>query len=49
MKAVVIQGQGKADVVSDKPKPKLRPGYMIVKTVCVALNPSEFSGPISKT
>ena len=41
MKAVVMQSPGKAVVVSDKPKPKLRPGYMIVKTVCVALNPSE--------
>ena len=40
MKAIVIQGPGEAQLVSDCPVPKLRDGYVKVKTVAVALNPT---------
>ena len=41
-KAVVIQGPGKAELVSDRPLPQLRDGYILVKTVAVAINPTDW-------
>ena len=41
-KAIVIQSQGKAELVSDRPLPALRDGYILVKTVAVALNPTDW-------
>ena len=41
-KAVVIQGPKKAAVVSDRPIPKLRDHYILVKTAAVALNPTDW-------
>ncbi|KAH7065377.1 chaperonin 10-like protein [Macrophomina phaseolina] len=41
MKAIKIQEQGKAAVV-DAPVPKLRPDRILVKTVAVALNPTDW-------
>jgi len=40
MKAIVIQGLGDAQLVNDRPAPKLRDDYIKVKTVAVALNPT---------
>ena len=51
MKALVMQGDKKASVVSDRPLPKARPKYVGVKVNCVALNPTDwkhvdfFNGP----
>lgn len=42
MKAVVMQGDKKAALVSDRPEPKLRPDYMLVRTQAVALNPTDW-------
>ncbi|MCJ1252152.1 hypothetical protein MMC30_009390 [Trapelia coarctata] len=42
MKAIVIQGPGDAQLVGDCPVPKLRDGYLKVKTVAVALNPTDW-------
>jgi NADPH:quinone reductase-like Zn-dependent oxidoreductase len=41
-KAVVIQGLGKAKVVADAPIPKPEKDFIKVKTVSVALNPSDW-------
>lgn len=41
-KAVVIQGPKEAKLVTDRPIPKLRDGYILVKTVAVALNPTDW-------
>lgn len=41
MKAIKIQGQGKASVV-DTPVPQLRPGTVLVKPVALALNPTDW-------
>ncbi|KAB8078305.1 chaperonin 10-like protein [Aspergillus leporis] len=41
-KAVVITAPEKASVVSDRPIPKLRDDYILVKTVAVALNPTDW-------
>lgn len=41
MKALVIQGPAEA-VVQDVPVPKLKPDYVKVKVVAVALNPSMY-------
>lgn len=41
MKAIKIQGQGKASVV-DTPIPQLRPGTVLVKPVALALNPTDW-------
>ncbi|KAF2089272.1 putative zinc-binding oxidoreductase ToxD [Saccharata proteae CBS 121410] len=41
MKVVKIQSQGKAAVV-EAPLPKLRPSYILVKNVAVALNPTDW-------
>jgi NADPH:quinone reductase-like Zn-dependent oxidoreductase len=41
MKAIVINGKH-ASVVTDRPTPKLRPDYILVKPVAVALNPTDW-------
>jgi NADPH:quinone reductase-like Zn-dependent oxidoreductase len=41
MKAVVIDGK-EARLVHDRPLPKLRPDYVLVKPVAVALNPTDW-------
>lgn len=41
-KAVVIQGPGRAELVSDHTLPELRDGYILVKTVAVAINPTDW-------
>lgn len=41
-RAILIQGPGDAQVVSDAPMPKLRDSYLIVKTKAVALNPTDW-------
>ena len=42
MRALVMQGAKKASVVSDRPLPKLRPGYLLVKVASIALNPTDW-------
>lgn len=41
-KAVVLQGGQSVTVVNDRPIPKLRDGYMLVKVAAVALNPADW-------
>ena len=45
MKAITIRGSGIDDqveaVLDIRPLPKLRPGYLLVKVVAVAINPSD--------
>ncbi|KAF7505602.1 hypothetical protein GJ744_000611 [Endocarpon pusillum] len=41
-KAVVIQAPKQVAVVTDRPLPKLRPGYLLVKVCAVALNPIDW-------
>lgn len=41
-KAIVMTGPGAATVVPDRPIPKLRDGFVLVKTVAVALNPTDW-------
>lgn len=41
-KAIVLQGGNEVKVVTDRPLPKLRDGYLLVKTVAVALNPTDW-------
>lgn len=41
-KAIVIEAPGVAKLVTDRPIPKLRDGYVLVKTVAVALNPADW-------
>lgn len=41
-KAIVIQGPKDAKLVTDRPIPQLRPGYILVKTHSVALNPTDW-------
>jgi NADPH:quinone reductase-like Zn-dependent oxidoreductase len=41
-KAVVCFGPGDAQVVADRPVPALRDGFILVKTVAVALNPTDW-------
>ena len=41
-RALVIQAPGVGAVVSNAPIPKLRPGFLKVKTVVVALNPTDW-------
>ena len=41
-KAVVMQGSKRISVVTDRPLPRLRPGYIGVKVKCVALNPTDW-------
>lgn len=43
MKAIVMQGEpGKASLETDRPAPKLRPGYVLVDVKAVALNPTDW-------
>ncbi|KAH8887199.1 zinc-binding oxidoreductase alcohol dehydrogenase [Thozetella sp. PMI_491] len=43
MKAIVHQGEpGKASLVTDRPYPRLRPGYVLVDVKAVALNPTDW-------
>ncbi|KAM0335027.1 hypothetical protein ACHAQA_000061 [Verticillium albo-atrum] len=42
MKAIVVTSPGKGSLVSDRPLPKPRDEYMLVKTVSVALNPTDW-------
>lgn len=43
MKAIVINPKNKdASLIRDRPFPKLRPDYILVKTVAVALNPTDW-------
>ena len=43
MKAIVLTGRpGTATLVNDRPKPRLRPGYILVETKAVALNPADW-------
>ncbi|KAH8702484.1 putative alcohol dehydrogenase [Talaromyces proteolyticus] len=44
MKAVVYKNPKQATLVSDRPLPKLRDGYILVKTETVALNPTDWKG-----
>ncbi|KAK9312194.1 chaperonin 10-like protein [Lipomyces starkeyi] len=41
-KAIVIQGPKEAKLVHDHPLPKLRDDYILVQTVAVALNPTDW-------
>ena len=41
MKAVKMVATGKAEV-QEVPVPKLRPDYVLVKTKCIALNPTDW-------
>lgn len=41
-KALVITGPGTAAVVNDRPIPALRDDYLLIKTVSVALNPTDW-------
>ena len=41
-KAIVIQSRGDARLVSDAPIPKLRDDYILVQTVAVAINPTDW-------
>ena len=42
MKALVMQGDKRAAIVTDRPLPKPRPGYVHVKVNHVALNPTDW-------
>lgn len=43
MKAIVLQGEpGKASLVTDRPSPKPRSGYVLVDVKAVALNPTDW-------
>lgn len=42
MKAIILQGNKEAGLVTDRPEPQLRPGYVLVKTKAVALNPTDW-------
>ncbi|KAJ5925523.1 Protein TOXD [Penicillium verhagenii] len=41
-KAVVVTEPGKAELVTDRPIPTLRDDYLLVKTVAVGLNPTDW-------
>jgi NADPH:quinone reductase-like Zn-dependent oxidoreductase len=50
MKAIVLQGEpGKASLVTDRPYPKPRPGYVLVDVKALALNPTDGSTLIFST
>lgn len=42
MKAIKVQSQGKASIVSDAPVPKPRDDYLLVKVHAVGLNPTDW-------
>lgn len=53
-KAIVIKSRGNASLVSDAPVPRLRDDYILVKTVAVAINPTNWQhidgeGPVGGT
>lgn len=42
-KAIVLQGEpGQAKLVTDRPLPRHRPGYLLVDVKAVALNPTDW-------
>ena len=41
-RAVIVQSKGKASLVSDHSIPLLRPDTVLVKAICVALNPHDW-------
>lgn len=41
-KAIEIQGPGDAQYITDRRLPQLRPGYILIKTHAVALNPTDW-------
>lgn len=41
MKAITVENVGGPVAIHDRPLPKLRPGYMLVKTAAVAMNPAD--------
>ena len=41
-RAIKIQGPKDAQLVKDSPLPKLRDDYILIKTVAVALNPTDW-------
>lgn len=41
-KALQIKGTGRVELVTDAPFPKLRDDYILIKTVAVALNPTDW-------
>jgi len=41
-KAIVIKSRGNAHLISDAPIPKLRDDYILVKTIAVAINPTDW-------
>lgn len=41
-KAIIMVSPGVASLVRDRPIPRLRDGYILVKTVAVALNPTDW-------
>lgn len=41
-KAIVLQGGTSAALVTDRPIPRLRPGYVLVDVKAVALNPTDW-------
>lgn len=43
MKAIVLQGEpGKASLITHRPYPKPRPGYVLVDVKAIALNPTDW-------
>lgn len=42
MKAVIMQPNNTASLVTDRPTPSLRPTYLLVRTKAVALNPTDY-------
>ena len=41
-RAVIVRNRGKASLVSDRSIPVLRPDTVLVKAICVALNPHDW-------
>lgn len=41
MKAITVEAKGGPAIIHDRPMPTLRPSYMIVKVIAVALNPAD--------
>lgn len=41
-KAIQVEGPGKAQLVNNRPIPRLRDDYILVKTAAVALNPTDW-------
>jgi NADPH:quinone reductase-like Zn-dependent oxidoreductase len=49
MKAVIYKDPQESELVSDRPIPKLRDGYILVKTEAIALNPTDWKGIRNKS